>query len=124
MTVRTIKNNLLCIELFIKLLNFNFDLRVRSFMPTCLLSDFRMVRFVELAAKYGFTDDGQSIDGWEEDAGFEGGLSDTTARAILPFGNAKKEPQAVGGRMPAVQKTRKVAPNNHLSSIEVRVTHV
>ncbi len=79
-----------------------------------------MARFVELAAKYGFTDDGQSIDGWGEDAGREGDPSEERDRAVVSYGKTEKEQLAVRGRRPAVQKIKKVAPTNQLSSIEVQ----
>ena len=90
-----------------------------------------MARFVELAAKYGFTDDGQSIDGWEEDAGLDGDPPDERDerdKILVSNDKTKKGQQANRVRVSSVQRIRKVAPQNHLSSIEVlnrtRIGHI
>ena len=77
---------------------------------------------MELAAKYGFTDDGQSIADEEEDKGLQGEPSHDTGRTAVAHGKSKQNPVSeIRGRKSAVQKIRKVAPKNQLSSIEVRL---
>ncbi len=74
-------------------------------------------RFVELAAKYGFTDDGLSITGSEEEARLQREINDGAA---VSNGNTKRKPQTLPASKPAAgQSLRKVAPKNQLSSIEV-----
>jgi hypothetical protein len=68
---------------------------------------------VELAAKYGYTDDGQSIT--DEQAGFE---EEEMDGAIVSYETTRKQEKAPP-RKPVSQQFSKVDQKNHLSSIEV-----